>query len=518
MEENLKRYLPLIFLILSLVFSCLLIVMISFPFTGVAIVLGILLTLVYSLKGSKSRIDMFLFLSALVFSVCILWRANPFLTFLNIVTVFYLGTLLSLQNKEKEKGGFIKFASAPLFVILEMVRVKNIFPLSKALVRNASNETKKNVESLKSIGITLVLLLIIIPLLASANPFFEKLVTNIFSVFQLQHLFGGLFIPRGILFVLFFFFIPRLISFVQSKGQTFDIPLPKEALPLFLPKAVVIGVLLIFFITQAQLYFSDLNILRQLDYTYSQYAREVFAQLTVVAGILIALLYNDRSRTQKSKLLTYALLIEGIFLTLMAFKSVNDYSNQWGFTEKRLWGYTGVFWMIAIFGAYIYTYKKQLKDTFFVQSVIGISLVTLLLVNVANFDYLIYNFRKSVTERGVDYGYLATLSPDAQSYKDQLLVVKQEFEKRPKETQQLEQVEGPWASSWDLLWKIEALQGKYKKFDWRTFNLSEYQMYREVKGINVDEYRRLFTPKEDLPQSAIMQNDLQYVPAAEPSY
>lgn len=105
----------------------------------------------------------------------------------------------------------------------------------------------------------------------------------------------------------------------------------------------------------------------------------------------------------------------------MALKSVNDYSNQWGFTEKRLWGYTGVFWMLFVLTSYSYTYFKQLQDILFVKVVIAITVLTLLAINIANFDYLTYHYRKSTTGQGVDHGYLAYLSADAYSYKEELM-------------------------------------------------------------------------------------------------
>jgi hypothetical protein len=104
----------------------------------------------------------------------------------------------------------------------------------------------------------------------------------------------------------------------------------------------------------------------------------------------------------------------------MALKSVYDYNSNWGLTHKRLWGYTGVIWIVTVLIYFAYKYYKNISDTRFVKFVTFFSGLVLVGVNIANFDYLIYNFGKSITHRGIDYYYLATLSSDSRSYNEQL--------------------------------------------------------------------------------------------------
>lgn len=483
-EIPFKTKLPLVIAALSLLFSILIVPIQSFPYLGIAVTFACLSTLVFALKKNRTTKDIFAYIATLIFSFCIIWRANVLLTFLDIIAVFYLGTLLSISKKDKDTLGFIKLATSPFTFLLEAVKTKNMFPFAKSITRSIVNP-KKNAVSLNSILITIALLVVIIPLLASANPFFEHLVNTLLSIFQIQSLFkflfSGLLIPRAILFCIFLFILPRLASLVHSEKNVPTFSLALESIPLLLPKVAVSIVLAIFFITQAQLYFSDTETLKALDYTYSQYAREVFAQLTVVAGIIIGLLYNDRNRSKWSKLLAYLLIGEGLFLTFMAFKSVNDYSNQWGFTEKRLWGYTGVFWMLFVFALYLYSYTKRMKDTIFVQSVILLTVFTLFAVNVLNFDYLIYHNRKSITGQGIDHDYLVWLSADSHSYKEELL----EADKAIQLTAQTGEGYNP---AWTIARNIERLQRKYDKFDLRTLNISEYREYVDVKGIDIKSY------------------------------
>ncbi len=498
MGTYLKNNFYLVIVLLALTFSYLLITFTAFPYLGIAVTLSILSTFVYIRKQERSNIDTLLYVCTLIFSFCIIWRANAFLTFLNILAVLYSGSLLSFNTKEKEGLGFVNLALSPLRLILTSLQTRNSIHLetNKGI---ATPGITKSSDTTKAVIITFMLLAVIIPLLASANPIFERLITNVLNVFNIETIIRRIFtqvtVFRTVAFLVLLFILPKFFSFIKSKKDGLQVPFSlASTFSLVIPKAAVSFVLVLFFFTQAQLYFSDIETLRALDLTYSQYAREIFAQLTIVAGIIIGLLYNDRNRLRWpeprstwNKMLTYTLLIEGIFLTIMAFKSVNDYSNQWGFTEKRLWGYTGVIWMFAVFAAYLYSYLKEISLSRFVQSVLAITIVTLLTVNIANFDYLIYNYRKSVTERGVDHVYLTRLSEDSHSYREELDHVMVSIEKQYSSDDMYYQAGIPFENA---TWNISRLRMKYNELDWRTFNISQYQEYLDVKDIHTDEYRK----------------------------
>lgn len=229
------------------------------------------------------------------------------------------------------------------------------------------------------------------------------------------------------------------------------------------------------------IYFATDEILQALGYTHSQYAREVFAQLSVVALVILGLVYNDKSKKQWSKILTYILALEGIFLTFIALKSVYDYSSNWGFTYKRLWGYTGVFWILGVFTFFLYEYLKDLQDTYFVKGVIIFSSLVLIGVNIANFDYLIFHYRKSVTHRGIDYRYLSGLSSDAESYAEHLQILENKMNGIDKQSNENYSIV---PAAWRVLRSIDRLQRKYKHLDLRILNLGEYFQYQQIKSVD----------------------------------
>lgn len=349
-----------------------------------------------------------------------------------------------------------------------------------------------------SITISVLLLLIVIPLLASANPLFSKMIGDVVTLFKIETLLRNIFstnylvfFTRLCIFLIFAVFLPRLLTYINlPKNYEQKLTGFFQSLPLLLPKLVIASILIVFFITQAQLYFATKETLRSLGFTHSQYAREVFAQLSIVSFIILGLVYNDKSKRNESKILTYLLLLEGVFLTCIAFKSVYDYSANWGFTHKRLWGYTGVFWMFGTLGIFFYSYLRDMKQEFFVKAVLLLSGLTLIAVNIANFDYLIFHFRKSTTHSGVDYLYLARLSSDAQSYNEHLQILVDTYKTDSKN--QYSEVILPAANR--LLYKISELQEKYQKVDFRTFNFSEFKQYQSIKTLNTKDYHNVFTP------------------------
>ncbi len=486
-----NRVLGFLLAILSAGLSYLLIVLGYFPYLGIALFFAFISTLVYLLKTKKSRLDTVLYILLLAFSFFIFYRANGFLIFLNIATIFYLGSFISFPQLKDNNFGFLNFIFSPLSIITASFFSHNDFKIDFKSDKKISNA--RIFEVAKSLGISIVLLLVIIPLLASSNPFFNKIVSGITKIFYLDNFLKWLstedsvvWVVRSIFFLFLAYFLPRFLSYINTAQNLQKIPNLLQSISFFLPKVLVSIVIFIFFITQAQLYFSSSESLKAIGYSHSQYAREVFAQLSIVAVIILGLIYNDKSKNKWSKNLTYILVTEGVFLAFMALKSVYDYSFAWGFTFKRLWGYTGVFWILGILAFFLYKYIKNLKDSEFVKGVVVFSGFTLLLVNLLNFDYLIYHYRKSATGSGIDYFYLSRLSPDSRSYKEQYqFLITKSNTSSPEDYYLLNN------AAWYLIRSIEILNNKYKTIDFRTLNFAEYRQYSETKNLDIKELYKI---------------------------
>ena len=453
-----------------------------FPHLALSLSFIFFTLIAYHVKGEKTATTKTFLTITLILSAFLFIRSEMFVTLLNIFAIFYFGILMLLADDDNLFTSLVSVASSPFAFLAQSIFTKSKYHLEYADAGSKNAKKEKYIYIVTTVLLTLLVLSIIIPLLAWANPIFEKLVITILDFFGLrdikisESLFQRLI--RVIFFLVLIILVPKMATQVNKKTDYPNLPTPD--VNMLFPKIAVTCVLIVFFITQLQLYFSTGETLKNLGYTLSQYAREVFAQLSTVAVVIVALLFNDKGKKDIDKAFTYALLLAGLFLTLMSYKSVYDYSHAWGFTYKRLYGFTVATWILGIFILYFYTYKKALKTNFFVYSSIILTGLVLIAVNLANFDYLIYHFKKSATGSGIDYIYLTSLSSDPLSYKDQV----DKLINISKSTPLISHTPDNNPHVNTLLRKIDFLQLKYKKFDFRGFNLLEYLSYRQIKDVD----------------------------------
>ncbi len=482
---ELKRLLYFLPLIISVVAPLLIITKSGFAYLGIAVSIAALASMIYFVKSYKSRYITALYISILLLSLFIVLRTNPILIFLNIAASVFLGSILAVKYKIFT---FLNSILLPIQLLFETMKQKpNYEVTSGSKISSRIKQLITSFDHLLSIAITIVLLLIIIPILASANPFFDTLIENVISSLRisrvLDYLLGDnipLHIARFIFLLILFALLPRLYSLVNNNESVSEISFPFSKLRLLLPKITVAFVIAVFFFTQIQLYTASSELLQQMGYTNSQLTREVFGQLAVVSVIIFFLVYNDEARKKRDRILSYLLLIEGLFLSGMAFKSVFDYSSLFGFTLKRLYGFAAVLWITAVYISFAYVYFKNLEKSMFVRGVILWTATLLIGINIANFDYLIAHVRPAHVGNGPDYQYIAfNTSTDAHAYE----MIVDNLYKKNKHT--LSEYNYPLTF---IIYRIKYLQEKYEGgFDIRTFNVSEYQEYLRIKDINVYE-------------------------------
>ncbi len=484
---------------LSALFSYLIIYPYYFPYFGVSLSLTLFALFVYIHKKKKTKTTKINLFFTIIFASLVSIRSQGFITFVNILSSLYFGSLMMLSDGLNKINGQ-KILTAPFFLIF-----KGLFTPSKYKLEFRERPTNffekfQNVSgNIVAFGITLLILFIVPPILASANPIFSDRLDEFYSLFNLKRLFDFLFnnillLQRFLFFFALLMFLPRMVTYMnKAKNKNLVTSVKKFNLELTLPKAVTSLIIFLFFITQFQLYFSSQEILAEMGYSYSQYTNEVFGQLSIVSLIIILIMYIENRSGKYTKSLNYLLILQGIFLTLMAFKSDYEYSYTYGFTYKRLYGFAVVTYILGVFLLQFLSYYKNWEKNKFIFYSLVYSGIILISVNLFNFDYLIYHYRKSVTGQGVDYQYLSRLSPDSLSYKDQLDKVESLYNSNSGY-----KADYAFAGN-NLVWKIEQLQNKYSKPDIRKFNLLEYMQYQEIKSVNVEEKRELFSSYYLLP-------------------
>lgn len=477
----------------SFIFSCLIITLNYIPHLGLSFSLLIFTLFSYRFKKNKNKDTQIFLAFTVLFSALLIIRSEPFVTFLNLSASLFFGTLM-LTSPKSGDSGFLNHIFSPMVLVVKSVLTKSEYAFEYAK-GDKSADNSKTANTILGILISIILVLVVIPLLSSANPYFQRIVEDVLAFFDLEKIlenigFDTIFIwsVRLVFFFVFLFIIPKIITLInKTTDLAFPLSLKLDTFSLTIPKSALSIILFVFLFTQIQFYFADQATLKNLGLSYSQHTREVFAQLSIVAGIIMLLLYNDRKNSGINKTLNWILGIQGIFLTAMAYKSVFEYINTWGLTYKRLYGLTFASWISGIFLLFFYNQGLKKGIVPFVKNTIIISGLILLLINIFNFDYLIYHFKKAATGQGIDYTYLSTLSPDSLSYKDQYSKLEDALEsgKYPNENYNNK-------NPYILLYKIDSLQNKYSRFDLRTFNLLDFLQYQQIKSIDTNFLRTTF--------------------------
>lgn len=380
-----------------------------FPFAGISLSFLVINIFIFICIQQKTNFHKILFIFVTLTSLFIVFRANGFLTFLNILTSLYLISFYNLKNTN-----IVEVLISPIFAFLKSVVSVNHYKIDKN--RNTVSKQNVNNNTVYPIIITIIVLALILPILASANPLFENLLASIIRSFRIEELFENLsvWILRFIAFGFLAFVIPRYIGIVNaSKDEVVD---STTAFSLFIPKIVVVFVILTFFATQIQFYTATPEVLKNLGVSNSAQTRAVFTQLSVVAFIIFALIYSDKIRRYNNRIATYVLIIEGLFLTAIATYSDYSYIANWGFTHKRLYGIAIILWLFTAFALFTYKYLKEQSDNKFIANIITLTGVIILLINLVNIDFLIANFEPK-GEQGIDYDYIVfSTSADGRSY------------------------------------------------------------------------------------------------------
>ena len=272
-------------------------------------------------------------------------------------------------------------------------------------------------------------------------------------------------------------YLPRLFCYSQKdslqsrKLVEFNIPIPKLAIILSLGG---------FLVAQLQVYLNP----QLLGLTAGNQAREIFFHLSAVCLIVFLLLYINLKKNLLAKITSILLLIQSVFLVGIAFNSDWNYVNSWGLTHLRLYGFSLIaliFGFVLVFGALmIPVFKNISKNIGLTQLLALVFCFVLVITNVLNFDAMIYKNPPRETQ-GVAYSYIARMSLDSMSLAREYQLVKEVTELQVK----------PSGFCADRSYynenTIEYLQTKYSKFQFISFNWNEYQNYRMIKDIAVED-------------------------------
>ena len=444
--------------------SAYLIIAPHFPYLGISFVLVSFGIVGLKTQPHLSKQSKIYGLLSVFFAGMLVIRSSPEIIFLDIVASVFFGSLMlaNAQSITSPPDALI----SPFTTLIELFQAKTAgFSHDFYKVLKLSDK-KQLMPTLSSLGVTAILLIIIIPILAAANPIFNNFIT---SFINLDWLVGNDALVRNVvrlgIFGVVLWFLIKIASLVPKKNISSENNL-LDTVPLFIPQLAVFTVLTIFIATQLNLYTLTTQQLAAYGLTHSGRTREVFAHLSIVSLILFGLhFYSLKKQGKYTKLLYFGLLFQGIILNVFALFSDLAYINSWGLTHKRLWGLLIVLFIFSIFTMAALAWVKSWSRHKLLHATLTTVGLTFVLANLLHFDFLIYHLRNAQLPEGTDYGYIARLSPDSYSYANQLTV------DMPACLSECDS--SRLRPYYQLLNQISHLREKYRYFDVRNFNVSE---------------------------------------------
>lgn len=325
----------------------------------------------------------------------------------------------------------------------------------------------------------IALLIVIIPLLASADDVFRQLlerIPNVFRGIKIDEFVARLIIVTAVTCIVFSYLWSLFSSKTRLNGAVPNTDSLHQSRAFLDPITVTTMLVLIdlvyaFFIAiQFSYLFGSLRYGLPQDFTYAQYARKGFFELVVITVInLITLLGNinfikpSGTRLNKVvKILNTTLVVCTFIMLLSAHFRMSLYEEVYGFTYLRVLthAFMGYLFVLLI----VTLCKIWYQSIHLLKFYIVISVVAYTLLNYINIDSIIVknNIERYNKGNPIDIVYLTTLSYDvvpklvdlAQSTSDQTLA------------NQLGD---------GLIHKKQALE---KARPWQSFNISMYRARR----------------------------------------
>jgi len=388
------------------------------------------------LKGVRPvQRNLWLLAPLIFFASMVFVRANPFVTFLNVVgCLALLGFIAHFYAAgHPQRLGLIGYP----IVLLRMAgnALVQPAPLVSASVNleTARQRGSRNLlPVIRGLLLALPVLVIFTLLLASADLVFADYLEDLFSLDILPDLLELLW--RGIIVLGSAWFLAGGMAYALGRSQTSDDQGALEKalgslaqvvrLGFIEVATVLISVDLLFLvfvgIQFAYLFGGQANITVE-GYTYARYARRGFFELVAVSvltlGLILGLRWLARRETHRQVRIFNGLssLMVGLVLVILAsaFQRLRLYEAAYGYTQLRLYSHVFMVWLAVAFVWFLVTLWRW-PDRFAIGAFVA-ALGFLITLNAINSDAFIaeQNLARYQATGKLDAHYLTRLSEDA---------------------------------------------------------------------------------------------------------
>lgn len=364
---------------------------------------------------------------ASLFAAGMVWRGSPLLQFLDVLAIgicLGLAALTAPEGKRLSRTGVLSY---PLGLVLSgLYHVAGPFSLLLHDIRwqevPRGRWSERLAAVLRGLLIALPLLMLFGLLFIAADAVFEQLVQKTFR-FDTGRLFGHLF---G---TLFFAFLAA--GFLRTVLLNRSQELPRVSRPTGfglgpIETGVVLGLLNLLFLAfvavQVRYLFGGEAQLAASGLTYAEYARRGFFELSTVTGLVLPVLLAlhwlvpaDQAGEQRLFRWLGGSLVVMLFVIMgSALQRMFLYQQEYGLTELRLYTTAFMGWMALLFGWFLVTVLRGMRERFAVGALVS-GLLVLGLLHMINPEALIIrtNVARYQENGRFDAIYAASLGPDA---------------------------------------------------------------------------------------------------------
>lgn len=388
-------------------------------------------------KNQKLKFDFtgLLGISIIALSFSYFFFSNPVFAVLNffMIPILLVAHTLLLTSNNQYKWFESQFLMDLLYGIFArpLGNFLKPFSLISKLAKKRATLGKFTVlgKVLTGLLISIPLLIVIVPLLVSADDVFRYFIERIPNIFKDINL-NRFVIRLLIVTIVTCLGFSYLWSLFHSKTASTDIISGTKILPpvAFLDSITVTTILIlidalyVFFIAiQFSYLFGSLTDGLPHNFTYAQYARKGFFELVAVTLINLGILIGNINYVKASgskidkvvKVLNTTLVISTFIMLLSAHIRMSLYEEAFGFTYLRVLTHAFMGYLFVLF---VVSLAKIWRQTIpLLKSYIVISIVAYSLVNYINVDRLIVknNIERYNKGNSIDTSYLTTLSYDA---------------------------------------------------------------------------------------------------------
>lgn len=366
------------------------------------------------------------------FAVMTIVRMEPFTRFVNHTTTLLLMAILATTLVG---GRWIRYSFTDYFSEFIKLFANSLALTSVAMSKRNENEKTNGRFNMRVVGSVILGVILALPvlvifgsLLASADPIFSDTLEEFLEIFDIENLvefIWRVFLVLVVAYTLGGIFLHGLFHSDNKKLVGEDLPWLRPFLG-FIPAGIILGSVVILFasfvVIQFRYFFGGQANIVVNGFTYAEYARQGFFELTWVAVFSLVLFIGLSAITKRnddnqqkifSGLGIGLFLLVGVIL-VSAFQRLLIYEAIFGFSRLRTYSHVFMIWL-GILLAGIVTLELRKRQREFVVAVLFAGIGFGVSLNLLNVEGIIVrqNISRIVQGKNLDVPYLASLSVDA---------------------------------------------------------------------------------------------------------